>query len=131
MENIISDKAIEEVMTRLDVLATKLGVTAEYLFGVYVKQAHIVLFNNILWYLFVCVFLTSLGLWLKYNLKHMTVKRLDDCNPRAIACLVLLVITGTTVIGTFIGVASSLQNTLTCYYNPEYFAFTKILRHIK
>lgn len=40
-EPVISDQAMAEVLKRLDALAAKLGITAQYIYGVYVAQARV------------------------------------------------------------------------------------------
>ncbi len=93
MSELISTENMEQILTRIDTLANKLGVTAEYLFGIYVKQAYIVLINNVLWYFLAFTMFVSFGVWLKYNLKHLTVQNLNGNNPmRARACIIIIVL---------------------------------------
>lgn len=123
MKEIISTENMEQILTRIDTLANKLGVTAEYLFGVYVKQAYVeVVQYIILASIWGAVFTITLlafkksmsGSWDNptfYNIAAIT---------GAVLSFVL-----TLAMMIEIGVA------ITCYLNPEYFAFKEVLSNIK
>ncbi len=123
MENLISDKAIEEVMTRIDVLAAKLGVTAEYLFGVYVKQA----------YVEVMQFVAFFSVWIiVFGVTMLTLKKsMQTSWDNPTFCNISVIIGGilSLIIGMVVLVES--KGVFACYFNPEYFAFNKILSNLK
>ncbi len=123
MENIISDKAIEAVMTRIDILAEKLGVTAEYLFGVYVKQAYVEVIQFVLFFsVWAIVFTTTMLVFRKSMQSSWD-------NPTF--CNISVCIGG--FISVVLGMAVLIESkgVFACYFNPEYFAFKEILRNIK
>ena len=123
MENIISDKAIEAVMTRIDVLAEKLGITAKYLFGVYVKQAYVEVMQFVIFFsIWTIVFATTMLVFRKSMQSSWD-------NPTF--CNISVVIGGfiSFVLGIVVLIES--KGVFPCYFTPEYFAFNKILANIK
>ena len=132
MKEIISTENMEQILTRIDTLASKLGVTAEYLFGIYVKQAYIEFASYISYYVLYGVFVIGTIIWGKYCFKRFTSEDFDtDRNGRDIATLIsfIIVCVGCVVWGSVS--ISFIRETLMCYFNPEYFAFNKILRTIR
>ncbi len=130
MENIISDKAIEEVMTRIDALATKLGVTAEYLFGVYVKQAYIEFISYMSYYFLYAIFMTGVVIFGKYCIKKFNSEDFNIDSSTGIPLIVafILICVGSCI---WTGISISyIRDILLCYFNPEYWAFVRILNHI-
>ena len=123
MENIISDKAIEQVMTRIDALAVKLGVTAEYLFGVYVRQA----------YVEVMQFVTFFSVWfIVFTLTMLAFRKSMQVswdNPTFWNISVVIGGFASLILGMTVLIES--KGVFACYFNPEYFAFKEILRNIK
>ena len=123
MENIISNEAIEQVMTRIDALAVKLGVTAEYLFGVYVRQA----------YVEVMQFVTFFSVWFIVFVLTMLAFRksmqVSWDNPTFWNISVVIGGFASFVLGMIVLIES--KGVFACYFNPEYFAFSKLIGSIK
>ncbi len=126
MENIINNEAIEQVMTRIDVLAAKLGVTAEYLFGIYVKQAYINSMVGISGTVIVFVLLLGMipvSMWLCKKIKNKEI--CSDWHsawaaPGGILLFIFL-----------LSLAFGLNGIVSGFVNPEHYAFKEILKSIK
>ncbi len=143
MENIISDKAIEEVMTKIDVLATKLGITAEYLWATVVKQAYVDFSANIIWICIYLIFGTTYLVYLKtYSIKTMSsikdddgsimnCSRLYEGHTDAVANLIISLIFGIMFIILTAVIVGNIRGMITSYFNPEYWAFARISNLIR
>ena len=122
----------EEILKRIDTLATKLGTTAEYLWGVLIKQAHVVIWQDVI-VIFICSVCVSLcvwGLFWSFGKDDEGYKRLSyksDCEDRA---LLIALLSGTLLaISTPILVVEALDLMSVCV-NPEYWALKEILNNV-
>lgn len=126
MKNIISNEAIEQVMTRIDALAVKLGVTAEYLFGIYVKQAYINSVIGICGITMIFVLLLGMipvGVWFCKRIRNKeicTEWHFAWAAPMGVLTLIFLM-----------SLTIELNNIVSGFINPEYYAFKEILKNIK
>ena len=131
MEQLISDKNMEQILTRIDTLASKLGVTAEYLFGVYVKQAYIEAASYMSYYVLYGVFIIGAVIFGKLCFKRFKSEDFDADTGKGTAWLVSFIIT-CIFCAVWTGISiGNIRYTLLCFFNPEYFAFVKILNYIK
>jgi hypothetical protein len=108
-----------ELLARLDLLAEKLGTTADKLWEVCVKQAYIQGYYAIFWAIMSCV---SAYLWCRF------VKRYWDDPDGDLKPPILI---GSLFVGAFLIAAfgCNIDNTM-ALINPEYYAFHEILSHI-
>lgn len=117
-------EAVQIVIDKLGALATKLGVSAEYMFGLYVKQAHISVFTTSAGLCLSFLILCGLGYWLFRRRNVMFDAKHDG---EAIPFVVIGVIS---VIVFIIAIIECPSKIVTCLYNPEYWALNKILNII-
>jgi hypothetical protein len=111
----------QEILSRVDALAAKLGVTAQYLWGVLIRQAK---FEAVSIFLAIgaCCLVTLL-VFLKY--REVAAREdspcLDDHPALSFAT------TGIALMDVFI-VALSIRLLPTLLFNPEYYALEKVLK---
>ncbi len=104
----------DEILKRIDLLAAKLGVTVDHLWGVLIRQARI---DGIEWVAWGClwfVLAAGLGVWMR-----VIYKREDGDGDTFIT--VALFATGFVLVGLF-----CLSNTLGLFLNPEYWALKQV-----
>lgn len=74
MQAIISQQTADAVLQRLDALAAKLGVTAQYVYGVYVQQARVEAVRDTIWFCLLLLVATALFVLARklfqYGIKH-------------------------------------------------------------
>ena len=108
----------EEILTRLDALTEKLGVAAQELFAIYVRQAPLE-FADVVG---VVIGLAVVGLLFKYSLSRMAQEdQFDDSGwfmVVILSCIALL------IFGVFV-VAESTE-AVKAVLNPEYYAITHL-----
>ena len=113
----------EEILTRIDALAEKLGVAAQELFAIYVRQAPLEFVDVAA----VAVVLIIIGLLFKYSLSKMIKEeQFDDSG--------WWIVTGVTCVALFIFVAVEIGETaqaIKAVLNPEYYAITHLSELIK
>ncbi len=112
----------DEILKRLDILAAKLGITAQYLWGVLVKQARIEMYADIGWSILLSGML-ALFLWVLRKLYISPNEREMD----GIAALGLAIAS----IIVFIFLVVSVSGALTEGLNPEYWALNHIMEKLK
>lgn len=119
----------EEILKRMDALADKLGTSAQFLFNLYVKQAHVQVIETITYgILFVVLALVSTKIMLKgfhqFNNKDMHWREANKG--------LRWVITGIlTAVVAFIFLLAFMDGDIyTAMMNPQYWAFKEILHDI-
>ena len=115
-------EAVEVIMDKLELLASKLGVTGEYMFGIYIKQASVQILSFIV---FSCIWVLMLALtgWaIKYSIEKDAWKR-DEVNPANLS----VIIGGSASIILCVVFLTTLNTVLACYFNPEYYALKQLL----
>lgn len=116
----------EEILKRIDLLAAKLGVTADHIWAVLVKQARVEAAEWIIWSLFwfilsgACAYMSR---WL-YKLEK-TGNRSHEVEEAYF--LFAAVPSGIA----FVIAAGCLANILTLFVNPEYWALKQIMEMMK
>lgn len=118
----------EETQELLSQLASKLGTTAEYLWGVLLKQAPIDGFLHIGFFLLATI--AGVALWKLH--KHFMVERgerhkesiYDSSEP---AAAIFMFLAGIIWAVLFIIATVGLGHAVTAFTNPEYWALTEIL----
>ena len=112
----------EEILTRLDSLAEKLGVAAQELFAIYVRQAPLefvdVVANGII--LLVVFFV------LKYVVKIFTAALEKDEEGKLIGAAVIGVIASIFLIATIFVLIAETQQAVKAVLNPEFYAITHL-----
>lgn len=116
----------QEVLSRLDALAAKLGVAASHLWAVLVRQAYVEAAGTAL-FVAMIVALTYVAVRVfRYGRAKEWYSGFDNesaCIGTAVACLGL----GVCWVIALVQIVCSAQNIL----NPEYFALSKILEAVK
>ena len=112
-------EAVQIVMDKLEVLASKLGVTGEYMFGVYVKQAFITGISNIALTILIVLAVIGLSFWGFKRIPN------DDVEEGEEACLIILSVV--TIIFLAVCFFYKIPESVTCFYNPEYYALKELL----
>ena len=113
-------EVIEVVTTALQPLAEKLGTTAQYVWGLQVKQAYVDGF----------VAIGGLGLGiglciLAFTLMHYLTKdgKCDKADSFFISAFIFILGAGF--------VLMNFSNTLNCFINPEYYALQQMIKMVK
>jgi len=119
----------EEILKRLDALADKLGTSAQFLFNLYVKQAHVQVVNTLTYGVFTLI----LGVAACYLLhKGISIQTNDELNWReqnkGIAPTIVGAILGVVAICFLIAFIDG--NLYTALMNPQYWAFKEILHDL-
>ena len=113
----MDEKLQEELLTRLDLLAAKLGVTSEHLWGVLIKQARIEVIESILTLIVVVMgILVCVYFWRKILQLGGSV---GSVLLNAFFTSLLLILS--------IGAVIDIMNIPTLLFNPEYWALQKVL----
>jgi hypothetical protein len=105
----------EQMMKMLEVLANKLGTTAEHLWAILIKQAYITAWTDIILLIAFIVLLFILG---KISFKFLV-------NFDRILVSIIIVTVLCMLMGNFI------PEIVNGFFNPEYWAFKNILSCIK
>ena len=113
-------EVIEVIATALQPLAEKLGTTAQYVWGLQVRQAYVEGFIALGGLMF-GIFLCGLSVWL---VKHLTNERGYDILDVFIFIFLFFII-GLTFI--FI----NFSTVLGCFINPEYYALQQLIKLVK
>lgn len=123
----VSQETVNQVMQRLDALAAKLGVTAQYIYGVYVQQAHVEAIRDVL---IASLFLPGgVGLvYLAYRLfKWGAAQQKYDVDwPFAVGFFAGL-------LGVFLGALSCCfgYSALGAWLNPQFWALDALFKAVK
>lgn len=128
----------EELLKRLDIFASKLGVASEHLWMILVKQAKIIAIQDgieiilygILWiiaYKYILFLLVRIGGIDIYNSAISSEYRHKSTGVYVLGITLIC----TLVIITFFLALSDCYELITGFYNPEYLAFKKILEQLK
>lgn len=116
----------DELIKRLDELATKLGSAGSSLWEIYQRQVMVVMWQDVIWILMYGVLMY--GLWLVWNWSYKELKNPEgEDNP----ALTLIIVTS---IGLFILFVSTLWDVgeiLSCILNPKYVALDLIMKVVK
>ena len=119
---------MEQVAKLLEQLATKLGTTVEYLWGVLMKQAHV---NAIINLSFVGLMLIITITWLAFIPKIIKLDSDDgDYDSPSTRTLTWIFFAITNVISIIVIIAC-LTTAITELLNPEYWALQEILGQLK
>jgi hypothetical protein len=112
-------------------LAAKLGTTVEHLYTVLVKQAFITGVSDIVICSFILVALIFSAFYLFKGIAKAK-KNQDEREPYAIPefiiPVILAVIFGIMFIIAFL---ANIEDIITCFSNPEYFAVHEILKYVR
>jgi hypothetical protein len=121
----------QEILKRLDVLAEKLGTTAQYLWSVLVKQGTIEgisdIFVGVIFLIGLIIGIKLLKFCIKEGPKHRSEKCNDWQGPYIFGSFVgtVMIIAGT------IGFTTWIYYGLQALLNPEYYALQKLIELFK
>lgn len=107
----------QEILTRLDALAAKLGVAAEHIYAVYVAQANIEAITRL-----VGLVVILLVAPIVFRLR----KRLPEDWTDEPHYIIPVICGGAALLGIIIGVAIHVVEIPTLLYNPEFWALKQI-----
>lgn len=112
----------EQTIQLLEKLAAKLGTTAEYLWGVLIKQAPIAAYEQMLT-MIIAVIIAAL--FLRVSFKHGKVADWTNGDSHVARCIVYGV---AALAGATVFTCTLCSNTIiTCLVNPEYWALQQVL----
>lgn len=127
------NEAMKEITPLLEKLAAKLGTTAEHLWGVLVKQAHV---EGVVGLVFITVATVAVLCWgffifpklyKKYKAIQKEYGRYSDDGEGYLIAMVI----GSVALGVlFLVSLGEVNNVVTCFYNPEYWALKRVLYYI-
>jgi len=114
----------DEVFTRLDILAAKLGVTATRLWDVLVAQASVSFIQHLLGAVFCLIVILAYATWFRWALKKMgslgEVFDSSDTGP-------IFFFGGLVALGASVALPIVVIESLTPLLNPEYWALQEII----
>lgn len=117
----------DEVFSRLDLLAAKLGVAVEYLWEVLISQASVEVLETIL----LCVFTTIFVALYQWGLR-VYIKMWDDTDVNTFTFLSIMSVIGGILVVIFSATAiSGLLQLPTLLMNPEYWALEQMRDLVK
>jgi hypothetical protein len=116
----MNDETQKQLLERLDVLASKLGVGAEALWSMLLRQAQISFWTDM-----VIVALTATGWWFFFKKLLPWARRNDE--DGVVPCIVV----GGLCFLVTLALIICMENIVASLINPEYWAFNKVLRIIK
>ena len=121
---------MKELVPLLDKLAEKLGITVQYIFSVFVRQAFWSGISDLIQYTLLII---GIGVWWKYrekfwslNKKSSSDYREDDVIPK-----VIWTICGVVLFIILIVAFLSFPNTIKAFVNPECWALERILDFLR
>jgi hypothetical protein len=124
----MKDETVELLMTKLEAVASKIGTTAEYMFGVFVTQAKVVvLTHSIVCVIFFLLLASALFMIFKVSKKDYWWDSSTDLTFPAgftIALCVLALFSGIVAL-------AGMSNLITCIWNPEFYALKELFKSIK
>ena len=118
-------------MEKLELVASKIGVTAEYMFGVYIQQARVEIMTFCV--LAICAFLAWTTTYfivrktLKVGFCFETSWGGQDLTFNGFICIV----SGIVSVAFLIAILVDSSNLFTCIVNPEYYALKELFTSIK
>ena len=107
-------------------LAEKLGTTAEHLWSVLIRQAKIEGVTNIVSYV---ILIVCICLYLKFLSPFTKVENSDPCewSSSEFARIVTSISAGIALLVFTLAAVFSIQNTVTCFINPEFVALNNLV----
>ena len=117
-------EVIEVVTTALQSLAEKLGTTAQYIWGLQVKQAYVVGFVALAGFLFGAIMIIG-SIWMFYKLFNNNSKEETEVKGFLFVGSLVSLIIGC------IFCASWFSTVLNCFINPEYYALKQLIKLVK
>ena len=118
-------EVIEVVTTALQPLAEKLGTTAQYVWGLQVKQAYVDGSIALVVLLFGIALITVAILWMKKINDNLETQRNTEMDGFGVVASVILFIAG------FIFLCTNVPTVLNCFINPEHYALHQLIKLVK
>ena len=121
---------MENLTKLLEQLAVKLGTTTEYLWGVLIKQAAITGISNIIFYIITIFSVIGYVKFLLYISPKLDEWEYKKESLRMMSCIGIFI---WTVINMIIIIVAfvSIEETISAFANPEYWALDNILGKLK
>lgn len=122
---VISDQSVNAILNKLDALAQKLGVTAQFVYSIYVKQAYVEAIRDTV----VSALFLSLGLsfgYLGYRLFKYGVEEDYDGWPFSTGSFSVLI-----AIVSFIFCVAYAYSAFGEFSNPQFWALTTLFQNVK
>ena len=124
----MSDEMMKQILVRLDLLAAKLGVTAQYMWGVLLRQAYVTAYMDAASAGVGLLLCMAGAVSIKYALRYCLDKDNQHYGDWPINGIVWL--SASSFVG-FVGAADCLANAfsaMTILLNPPYWALQQILK---
>lgn len=121
----MSDQAVSEILKRVDALAAKLGVTAEFLWSILVKQARIEVWTNVAVIAAAAIVAWGLYRWWRSALRRSDGNVVDlDSGGEFVSLVFATIFAIVVVIGAFV----AILQLPTLLLNPEYWALKQLFQ---
>jgi uncharacterized membrane protein YidH (DUF202 family) len=121
-----SNETVHIVMRKLEAVASSLGTTVKYLWGIMVKQATVLAVMDALCLVGVCILAYGYYKFVKYASMS---KWYEGYNSQG--SWVLTVVLSVVMVALFLLAVALIPEMTTCIVNPEYWAFKEIIKEIR
>lgn len=127
----MNEEIVKKAMEMLGALASKLGVTTEYLWSVLVKQGKYEAISDLVFCLVVGLIVWRVIKWAPGAFKAFRESDFDKEEGVTVmrAALLVLGVCGTAILA--IIALTTLPSIITNFFNPEYFALQKVMEILK
>lgn len=115
----------DNITKLIETLAAKLGTTAEYLWGVLIKQAHVSATTDLICATLFAAYLIIFSRWMIRRGRNT-----DDSFGDIPSDIPIAMLGGLTAIVSFILILFCIPNIITGFMNPEYWALEQILKKL-
>jgi hypothetical protein len=123
----MKDETVKLLMSKLEAVASKIGVGAEYMFGVYCAQAKVVvLTHSIIMVVFAVFLITSIVIITYVTKKELWTGGHDLTLAGGLGIIVCII---TLILGIYS--IAELGKMITCIVNPEFYALKQLFYSIK
>ena len=124
----MTNEAMQQILARIDALAVKLGITAQYLWGVLLRQAYVTAYMDWGAAGIGLVFGIAGAFSIRHALRYCCNKNNQDYGDWPDAGMVWLAVSGMTcVVSTIICFSASFE-AITILLNPPFWALQQILK---
>lgn len=131
----VDKNTVDTIMGKLELMASGLGTTTEYLWGVVIKQAHVTMcYDFILLGAFILIGIGyAVFLQVAFKNKFFTSRAIgyDEDSRQVITIIITIVFGVSMVVLLIVSLADIIPELLACCINPEYWAFETICKKIR
>jgi hypothetical protein len=124
----MSDEMMKQILSRLDLLAAKLGVTAQYMWGVLLRQAYVTAYMDMASAVVGLLFCMAGAVSIKYALRYCLNKENQDYGDWSINGVIWLIVSSSVCCFGAVACLSAAFSAMTILLNPPYWALQQILK---